>query len=648
MKRSLAILLSFIICQFIVAQVPQRLSYQAVIRNTSNVLVANQAVKMKISIIQGSSTGTVVYSETHSATTNGNGVVSVEIGGGTVVSGSFAAIDWASGPSFIKTETDPAGGTNYTLIGTVQLLTVPYAFVADKLSSPVEKFGIEGQTVDPEEALFEVKNKDGQTVFAVYNEGVRIYVEDGAKGSKGGFAVGGFPDAKATPQDLLFVSPDSIRAYVDSDASGKGAKGGFAVGTFSGVKGSVQQLLVVNPDSIRAYVASGEAGKATKGGFAVGTFDGAKGVSQHLLVVNPDSIRAYVASGDAGKAAKGGFAVGTFGDSKSPFTDILSITPYSTRVYLTESPVKGSKGGFAISGFDNAKGVVNDLMFMNLDSSLFYVRESGTGNSSTFDIIGFDQTNNRKSLFTASSDTVGVGGVLTVNNNLIVDGNINIDGEVQPIAKAAVDADGNVYPTVTIGSQVWMAENLRTTKYANGDPIGTTTLPGDTVVYEIDPKYQWPYNGIEGNAAVYGRLYTWYAVTDTRKVCPAGFHIPTYNEVDALIMYLETNGYGFEGSGYDIAKSLASVTGWNLSSFSGTIGTDPALNNTSGFNAVPGGFRDAWQSLFLGMGESARFWAADESESLGMYLNLYYDSDQVLVEYDEKASGLSVRCIQDK
>jgi hypothetical protein len=85
---------------------------------------------MQVSILQGSASGTALYVETHSAATNTNGLVSIEIGGGTVTAGSFAAIDWANGPFFIKTETDPVGGTNYTITGTTQLLSVPYAMYA--------------------------------------------------------------------------------------------------------------------------------------------------------------------------------------------------------------------------------------------------------------------------------------------------------------------------------------------------------------------------------------------------------------------------------------------------------------------------------------------------------------------------------------
>ena len=126
MKKSF-LLLFLLIGKISFTQAPQKMSYQAIIRNTSGALVSSTSVGMKISILQGSETGTVSYSETQTASTNANGLVSLEIGAGTVVTGTFAGINWGNGPYFIKTQTDPTGGTNYTIVGSSQLLSVPYS-----------------------------------------------------------------------------------------------------------------------------------------------------------------------------------------------------------------------------------------------------------------------------------------------------------------------------------------------------------------------------------------------------------------------------------------------------------------------------------------------------------------------------------------
>lgn len=112
------------------AQVPQRMTYQAVVRDGSDALVTNSNVSLRLSVLQGSATGTVVYMETHAAMTNANGLASVQVGGGTVQSGTVASIDWANGPYYLKSETDPNGGSSYSISGTSELLSVPYALYA--------------------------------------------------------------------------------------------------------------------------------------------------------------------------------------------------------------------------------------------------------------------------------------------------------------------------------------------------------------------------------------------------------------------------------------------------------------------------------------------------------------------------------------
>lgn len=126
MRKLVTILLAVLITACVFAQSPEKMSYQAIVRNASDNLVTNAIIGMQISILQGSATGTAVYVETQTTTTNANGLVAIEIGTGTTTD-DFSAIDWGNDIYFIKTETDPSGGTNYTITGTNQLLSVPYA-----------------------------------------------------------------------------------------------------------------------------------------------------------------------------------------------------------------------------------------------------------------------------------------------------------------------------------------------------------------------------------------------------------------------------------------------------------------------------------------------------------------------------------------
>jgi hypothetical protein len=135
MKKIYTVLAAVVLTVNAFAQAPEKMSYQAVMRDASNKLVTSQAVGMQISILQGSVSGTAVYVETQTPTTNSNGLVSLEIGSGSVVSGAFSTIDWSSDLYFIKTETDPTGGTSYTISGTSQLMSVPYALHANTADS---------------------------------------------------------------------------------------------------------------------------------------------------------------------------------------------------------------------------------------------------------------------------------------------------------------------------------------------------------------------------------------------------------------------------------------------------------------------------------------------------------------------------------
>lgn len=141
MKNIFPILAALLFTAGVFAQTPNKMSYQAVIRDASNNLVIDQPIGVQISILQDNTNGPVVYVETQTSTTNANGMMSIEIGTGTT-SYDFAGIDWANGPFFLKTETDPIGGTNYTIVGVSQLLSVPYALhatTAESLTQPVEE-----------------------------------------------------------------------------------------------------------------------------------------------------------------------------------------------------------------------------------------------------------------------------------------------------------------------------------------------------------------------------------------------------------------------------------------------------------------------------------------------------------------------------
>lgn len=195
------------------------------------------------------------------------------------------------------------------------------------------------------------------------------------------------------------------------------------------------------------------------------------------------------------------------------------------------------------------------------------------------------------------------------------------------------DADGNAYDTVKIGAQVWMSENLKTTKYNNGDIIGTSSPSSLDISNETSAKYQWSYDGEESNVPLYGRLYTWYAVTDSRGVCPIGWHVPSQTEWITLTYNL---------GGEEVAGGKLKETGsshW----VSPNIGAIDAVE----FKALPGGYRYP-KGSFSGIGERGFWWSATESNTdfaLGIFMGYLKTTVENSTYYKEE--GFSVRCIKD-
>ncbi|MGB0522338.1 MAG: hypothetical protein ACPGJS_05230 [Flammeovirgaceae bacterium] len=130
MKKLLTLAILFSFSLTVYGQAPQKFNYQAVARDASGELIANQAISLQISIVSGSANGTIEYTETHQVTTNTYGLFTLEIGTGSATSGTFSEIDWSEGSMFLQVELDATGGTNYVMMGTSQLLSVPYALYA--------------------------------------------------------------------------------------------------------------------------------------------------------------------------------------------------------------------------------------------------------------------------------------------------------------------------------------------------------------------------------------------------------------------------------------------------------------------------------------------------------------------------------------
>ncbi len=281
----------------LLAQVPGNFNYQAVLRDDAGELITDQSVDIRISIIDDQPTGSALYQEIHTKTTNSYGVVNLVIGDGTVGSGTFSQINWGENDKYLGIEVD--AGSGYVDMGTVQLLSVPYALYSEKALN-AENLGSNAVYSTTTDTLFVVKDHDGNVVFAVFPDGAEVIVNESSKGKVGGFAVSGRNPSKSSDVTIFTVTPDSTRIYVSDTINAKGKVGGFAVSGRNPSKGTDTELLFVTADSTRVYVNEEPLTKGKVGGFAVSGRNPSKGLTNNYLQVLPDSTRIFVKDSTAG------------------------------------------------------------------------------------------------------------------------------------------------------------------------------------------------------------------------------------------------------------------------------------------------------------------------------------------------------------
>lgn len=207
-------------------------------------------------------------------------------------------------------------------------------------------------------------------------------------------------------------------------------------------------------------------------------------------------------------------------------------------------------------------------------------------------------------------------------------------GSLQASQDKLRDIDGNGYRTVTVGKQVWTAENLNVSRYRNGDPVRHAATQEEWLDAAAKGEGAWCYYGNDrGNEEKYGRLYNWYAVNDPRGLAPKGWHVPTDQEWSVLTAFIG----GEDVAGGKMKESRRSL--WRT--------PNEAATNSSGFSALPGGLRGIDGNFIFGR-ESAYFWTSTEhSPSFAWYRVLNYHAATAVRSGEEKIDGMSVRCVQD-
>jgi uncharacterized protein (TIGR02145 family) len=297
------------------------------------------------------------------------------------------------------------------------------------------------------------------------------------------------------------------------------------------------------------------------------------------------------------------------GDSKKEF----KLTGVNTGFYLIS--IAGNTyhltGKFQCYGVRDGKFNIEELNNANEIAWINDLKKSSKDNPTTLDML---YTPGEKLKFTGMS-----GNFCTIITDIPAQ-----DKTITFTFILCTDGDNNNYPIVDIGSQMWMAENLKTTKYSHGGIIGTTIPATLDISESLNPKYEWAYAGNEPNAGTYGRLYTWYAV-NTGSICPYGWHVPFTQEWLNLASYT-----GSEGG--NVLKE-SGTSHW----------LDPNIGSTNetGFTALPGGYRFDFGAFVL-VGSDGNWWSSNSDG-----FSLSNNSSGMTIYRENKGTGMSVRCIYD-
>jgi len=268
---------------------------------------------------------------------------------------------------------------------------------------------------------------------------------------------------------------------------------------------------------------------------------------------------------------------------------------------------------------------LNNQVFLTQNGA-FAIQVCATGD---YEITGFD-TSIPDSTKASVLDTIQVG-----TSGLDV-------GDIQACIElygSVTDIDGNVYPTIQIGNQWWMAENLRASSYANGDLI--PNVVSSTAWDGLSTGAWCSVNNQSNNDASLGKLYNWYTTTDPRNVCPTGWHVPSDEEWNELIVFLDPS-YAPLTIG-----NAPSVASGKLKSIEGWMAPNESANNQSGFSALPAGSRFE-QDFFFGIGTAAHWWSStEEFQNNAWYRRVVNNNDMLTRSMDIFNSGFSIRCLQD-
>ena len=651
MKKISSLIAILLLCAVsLFAQAPEKFTYQAVVRNANNSLVANAQVGMRVSILQGSANGSAVYVETQTGTTNTNGLLTVEIGGGNAQQGTFASIDWANGPFFLKTETDPDGGTNYSITSTQQMLSVPYALYAkdagngfsgdyNDLSNtptiPTVPTNVSSFTNDAgyissyteTDPQYNAWNKDyndliNKPTIPTVPENVSAFNND--------------VPYLTVEQQILSISNDTIFLT-----------GGSFVKLPAGFSGDYNDLtnkpeIPTVPTNVSTF--TNDANYVSNTACAdVDLCAISVALSQLQALVQEQQQRIEDLEAAIGTTDTTIIPV----DTTTTFTNPTVSTDYATNVTETSATLNGT-----ISNPDNVTITAQGFEWKATDGGS-YTQVVVTGDTLTYNLANLTaNTSYTYRSFITYEDTIVYGNEVTFTTNEA--SAPLVDAQPCPGTPTLTDYDGNTYNTVQIGNQCWMRDNLRTTYYADG-----TAIPAGETNTDATLPYYYDYISSDIPLTQRGYLYNWPAVmrdassssanpSGVQGICPTGWHVPSDEEWMQLTNYVSAqNEYLCSDNAEFIAKVLASITGWSSSTSTCAVGNLQNLNNATGFNASPAGY--LYNLGFTNSGKYAYFWTSTAASSTNAwYRSLNFNYAYVYRNNYGKHFGYSVRCLRDE
>ena len=592
-----------------ISQASQRINFQSILRNTTGEVVSNKAVSLRISILSDSITGPAVYAETHARTTDAGGLMSLQIGSGTAPGRDFATINWGNSVHFIKLEVDFSGGNNYVLLGTQELMSVPYALYASKTDT-----GVLNLTT-------RLATKLNVTDTSLLNLTSRFSTKLNSSDFPAGSDTGNIMYFNGSTWVIL---PPGDEGHSLKMSSGSPVWGSVPTNTVGGAT-SAPTLMVNTGLTPITHSTTNATGIGTATGLPSGV-TASWSANRITISGTPSSSGTFSynipLSGGCGCVN----ATGTITVTAPCATGAASTTPTVT---LNKALMPITHTTTSATGIGSATGLPSGVSAAWVSNVIIIIgTPSASGNFNyTIPLTGTGCT------------SLNATGTITV---------VTACGSVTSVS----DIDGNPYSTVSIGNQCWTKENLRVRRYNDNTEIkfdksgGTAgNLSGQTwsgLTYGAHTLYEYDSTG--GNSSIlhaFGYLYNWYAAkgiatagsTVYKNICPTGWHVPTDSAWTTLTTYLV---------GESVAGGKMKLSGTDIWASPNTFATDE-----SGFSALPGGYR-LDDGSFDNIRYYAFFWSATESNNRGWIRSLYYfDGNVNRNDIFIKSFGASVRCLMD-